>query len=270
MLITLYLPLLTADLPQAEHTFAAMQLQSMYHFIAPTDYTSRKALQAHAGHPFLFYLRSSKRALPDDPCTWRCCKCTNGALTWFRSLGMDSNILQTHVSAQLHWLVPTVRAVSLQGIALRGGWSGQTLPRDMRFLLLLSCDWCNSAGNTIHQELSLRNLPSKMEELHVRSIFCTGKVSIPDLPSTMHMLVLIGNIEHAFVHADGLPSGLQLLQISRNNKGENFQKGKTEWTRSKPVTIHWDRRGVKDDRVTAKPVSQRTVRGMTKHLQMFP
>ena len=117
-----------------------------------------------------------------DPCIWNGVTCHDGEV-YFIKISKDYS---SSIVVSMDWLPHTTRVVYLTNIMCENGWAAEMLPRHLRFLyiqnvILYPRAVCNKCVN-------LSALPSKMEELIVRSSWYRGQLSICSMPRKMRIL----------------------------------------------------------------------------------
>ena len=178
--------------------------QVMYHNFAVD--------KAHEEFLRMYFLENDAHF--DNICCWRGVQCTNGVVTAF-----------TIVSGFTRsWLVDTdcfpstMQYVHLKKVSLIDEWLPRRLPRALVYFFT---DSKLASGIESRRKIDVRQLPQKMEELHIHNGWFAGKVQIFDLPPSMRFSHIRNTALHrAYIDTQRLPSTLKhlnIVNVARNN-----------------------------------------------------
>ena len=196
------------------------------------------------------HLTRDRLAHKEDPCSWDGIECTNGRVTRIKIILRPKD----KVACAIEWIPPTVRALRLDNISLANGWSADTLPRDLRFLLLRYCKTKTKYNRHSFQSIDLSKLPSHMEEIHILNSWPFGNLCIQSLPPTMKIIdIASSTISKALIDFENLPEKLRSIRLQT-------------FSDYSPVEIQGMGAAKSDDRVGNKQVYD----GYSKRLSRYP
>ena len=159
----------------------------------------------------------------NDPCTWNGVTCRSGTVVSFVmtavqvvSTGRFVPMFQVkRWTVDMDWLPGSIEVIHLRDILYLKSFCIRRLPRDLRYLCLISCD---STENTVARQVDVRNLPRQMEYVYLKDGWFSGPVYIDQLPPKLKFL----NISHysigtAYIKSVTLPKSLECIFIERTN-----------------------------------------------------
>ena len=161
----------------------------------------------------------------ENVCEWRGVGCTEGLITslFVREL-VDSR--GQHHLADIRWLPPTTRLLSLKYIHLLEGWTIAGLPRELRMIHLEVCP-THLITRLMDDQIRLADLPPRIEEVFFVQQSSDGlaRVHLDNLPKTLRRLYISGmRVQSVYVAFEGLPSGLeQMCFVSTLQKKVKFR-----------------------------------------------
>ena len=185
-------------------SFEAMQLTAIQRCIEPAYFSYAKNFYTPLTEHFTL-----GAPVEDQPCRWQGVECDGDRIVTIKVDNRDGN----RTVMNIRWLPATTKFVSLRSVDMYNGWTAVALPRDLRFLSLSQCFF--SQDGLVPAVVNLRDLPSKMEELHLYDGWFGGPVVLKNLPRTMRVLRIAHDYfeDGIFVDFGELPRSIEYVSF---------------------------------------------------------
>ena len=149
---------------------------------------------------------------PHDICKWRGIGCCKGVVTHF----ITSNDMLQARSIRINMLPSSIEYLHFFGVFLHGDWRAETLPRELRYMFLLT--------KSVGASPIFSKLPSQMEELHIMQEM-SGILDLSDLPKKLEILQICGKLNCTpIVNSSTLPESIKRIRIVHRGGGPGLKK----------------------------------------------
>ena len=161
-----------------------------------------------------------------NECAWRGVHCDDTIITSFVFSSPPITLDRTHFELDLNWLPSSLEVIHLWHIVTASPWAPERLPRKLRYFYF----WEFQIRENASQNVSFRNLPNALEEIHLIHSWPSGSVLLVDLPASVRFCsILHWGLRRVYVDNASLSDRLEVLNIRVEKRTKCIPIGEAEW-----------------------------------------